>query len=158
MVISIHAPLTGCDRHFVHATFDCLKFQSTHPSRGATPEICQFRIGQAFQSTHPSRGATDSATFRLNPNEISIHAPLTGCDLYTRIFSPPKLQFQSTHPSRGATLVIYCSGLNRALFQSTHPSRGATKTFCCCLIFCTISIHAPLTGCDQIHIPDSYSH
>ena len=34
-----------------------------------------------FQSTHPSWGATEEAEQWLNTEEISIHAPIVGCDM-----------------------------------------------------------------------------
>ena len=55
---------------------------------------------------------------------ISIHAPLAGCDKICSI-DEYLLQFQSTHPSRGAT----------------DSGREKAKTI-------GISIHAPLAGCD----------
>ena len=79
-------------------------FQSTRPSRGAT--VCQLsQSGDAcdfnprtphgvrpvmyiwtlclheFQSTHPSRGATFETRCMADSWLISIHAPLTGCDV-----------------------------------------------------------------------------
>jgi len=100
-------------------------FQSTHPSRGATPGSGRMPPGIRFQSTHPSRGATKQRQVAFIAQLISIHAPLTGCDASFRSISSPILSFQSTHPSRGATrLMDHQVGVRR--FQSTHPSRGAT--------------------------------
>ena len=60
---------------------DFTEFQSTHPSRGATSVYAYFLAPNvAFQSTHPSRGATPPNLPRLGRMEISINAPLTGCD------------------------------------------------------------------------------
>ena len=101
--ISIHAPLAGCDVrvygvlnkhiHFnprtpcgVRLTTDpvpatCTEFQSTHPLRGATSAFLEAtRSVKLFQSTHPLRGATMRAFRRAMKQEISIHAPLAGCD------------------------------------------------------------------------------
>ena len=82
--------------------------------------------------------------------EISIHAPLAGCDLNHGLqrprgayFNPrtpcgvrlagtagrwrlSKCVFQSTHPLRGATANAF-SHLCFGKFQSTHPLRGATR-------------------------------
>ena len=102
-LISIHAPLTGCDgvTHLwerVAANFNprtphgvrranglllsfAAKFQSTHPSRGATLKCVNvFIYVVSFQSTHPSRGATEKCMIIGRTWDISIHAPLTGCD------------------------------------------------------------------------------
>ena len=56
--ISIHAPREGCDVGIAVCGVIGFKFQSTHPSRGATCPL------------GPLHRALD----------ISIHAPLTGCD------------------------------------------------------------------------------
>ena len=102
--ISIHAPIVGCDYPLGKWNYGVIKFQSTHPSWGATN--CQTRsvcIQKIFQSTHPSWGATGSSSFisysltNFNPRThrgvrrhtpleidsyiyISIHAPIVGCD------------------------------------------------------------------------------
>ena len=62
-----------------HAT---TPFQSTHPLRGATVTSTSARLDLTlFQSTHPLRGATMDAEGTLIYYDISIHAPLAGCDL-----------------------------------------------------------------------------
>ena len=123
--ISIHAPLTGCDPGAAPSFRGAKEFQSTHPSRGATSSALTMFPANRFQSTHPSRGATILCSRHTQQRRISIHAPLTGCDLYhtgTSRWGP----FQSTHPSRGATLISF--------WREIGPHG--------------ISIHAPLTGCD----------
>ena len=57
-MISIHAPLTGCDWKGCDMRYDIL----------------------GFQSTHPLRGATGTKSIKGNTPKISIHAPLAGCD------------------------------------------------------------------------------
>ena len=101
-VISIHAPIVGCDQksknqnpnaHYFNPRTHrgvrllgdisiclCYRFQSTHPSWGATPQVKEKRRVRKFQSTHPSWGAT----------------------LHLLFFFHVRL-FQSTHPSWGAT-------------------------------------------------------
>ena len=49
--------------------------------RGATQTGIRDVIENQFQSTHPLRGATGSTDQALQVIEISIHAPLAGCDL-----------------------------------------------------------------------------
>ena len=107
---------------------------------------------------------------RYSPRDISIHAPLAGCDLLhqcsllvTADFNPRTpcgvrhgkgdpvrnwKQFQSTHPLRGATLQLGVFDLDM-IFQSTHPLRGATHGEIAAVLIGTISIHAPLAGCDS---------
>ena len=106
-----------------------VKFQSTHPSWGATsaymyPQkaLCNFnprthrgvRQNQCilmkkcdkFQSTHPSWGATLFVMVKHGVTLISIHAPIVGCD--------------------------------------GQPTQGKKA-------LSNISIHAPIVGCDRRH-------
>ena len=102
-----------------------LRFQSTHPLRGATPRSGCGKCLATFQSTHPLRGATSAVSF-------------TFCSF----------KFQSTHPLRGATPTRATRSVC-VIFQSTHPLRGATFPLLIRLISDSISIHAPLAGCDR---------
>ena len=107
------------------------------------------KSGGRFQSTHPSRGATTA--YRRNMGWICSFNPRTPRGVRRSRVPPQKLcwgfnprtprgvrpsrrhgrstrrRFQSTHPSRGAT-IMRLSGWSTLLFQSTHPSRGATYT------------------------------
>ena len=103
-----------------------MTFQSTHPLRGATYDDGTKELKRIFQSTHPLRGATISKMLIYDASNISIHAPLAGCD-------------QSCLPT----------GENQPRFQSTHPLRGATGWKIILWSCRTISIHAPLAGCDR---------
>ena len=67
LIISIHASLTGgdVDRHLV--LLGCDGFQSTPPSREATPSRRHIRTLQtSFQSTPPSREATGRARVHIH--------------------------------------------------------------------------------------------
>ena len=125
-------------------------FQSTHPLRGATCIIAQYRLfkiyfnphtpcgvrlGQfateyhsnKFQSTHPLRGATS-----FPPIQQFCHShfnPHTPCGVRLTAHKLPWISqtFQSTHPLRGATETV-CSLFQLTIFQSTHPLRGATRS------------------------------
>ena len=101
-----------------------------------------------FQSTHPVRGATQIRKGYKFPTVISIHAPLTGCDV---IFDGPVGQLFDFNPrtphgvrrGMGRRCLGYWDfnprtphGVRRPplaicgflmVFQSTHPSRGATN-------------------------------
>ncbi len=123
-----------------------------------------------FQLTHPSRGATLVRVNNRKSNFISTHTPLAGCDKFHVVPLCLSLLFQLTHPSRGATALSSVNISNpsnfnshtprgvrlsnqrvansRQEFQLTHPSRGATgnhDSFKCPL---SISTHTPLAGCD----------
>ena len=80
-------------------------FQFTHPGRGATEHTTLLLTGDSrfnsrtpggvrqlldfavyvvdlFQFTHPGRGATPLIIHLVRAQEVSIHAPREGCDLY----------------------------------------------------------------------------
>ena len=123
------------------------EFQSTHPSRGATYTTLRPIRMDGFQSTHPSRGATRWTDPRSAPFDISIHAPLAGCDRAPDKARYGVIYFNPRTP-RGVRRLIRIScndsihfnprtprGVRRRAerrahgdlqFQSTHPSRGAT--------------------------------
>ena len=124
-----------------------------------------------FQSTHPARGATGNLCLRCPVcDEVSIHAPREGCDMRSPSVPTRSLCFNPRTP-RGvrrtvSTLVIQLpSSFNPRtprgvrhtistvkevtnMFQSTHPARGATPSLCVACPFSVISIHAPREGCD----------
>ena len=79
--VSIHAPREGCDNYAFHAALCGIRFQFTHPGRGATSaelvkksslsgfnsrtpggvrlqSIDAKSLTTLFQFTHPGRGAT----------------------------------------------------------------------------------------------------
>ena len=126
VLISIHAPLAGCDSpgkassfpHIVH--FNPRTPCGVRLRRKEGAAVCCI-----FQSTHPLRGATQDGHGVGLGRGISIHAPLAGCDP-TRRWRARPLAFQSTHPLRGAT-------------GDTKLTVSPAK----------ISIHAPLAGCDD---------
>ena len=149
--ISIVAPLTGCDAGYDYDTVQDRVFQSTHPSRGAT--------GGAGDAQHRA--------------QISIHAPLAGCDRFhrkrkcARLYFNPRtpcgvrlwampptfriLVFQSTHPLRGATLSSPSPALPATHFNPRTPCGVRPREVADLLPgFIEISIHAPLAGCDVV--------
>ena len=136
-IISIHAPLTGCDNtlRYHSATFESISIHA------------------------PLTGCDSSASILLTKSLIiSIHAPLTGCDLFrftdeVGIF----FLFQSTHPLRDATIFKrYCSADSRYFNPRTpygmRPDLEWQGRF-----YRKISIHAPLTGCDRESCDPFYS-
>ena len=99
-VISIHAPIVGCDFRIIPRTAIINGFNPrTHRGvrHGKDPHIKELlKI-----SIHaPIVGCDPIPYSRRKTTDISIHAPIVGCDL-TRILY---VLFQSTHPSWGATL------------------------------------------------------
>ena len=123
-----------------------------------------------FQSTHPSWGATRLEKDYDGLLDISIHAPIVGCDfcmllcfflsLYfnprthrgVRLVEPvefPGFRKISIHaPIVGCDFIFLYALRNYQVFQSTHPSWGATACAFDGACACCISIHAPIVGCD----------
>ena len=124
-----------------------IKFQSTHPLRGATKSIAFAKILIPFQSTHPLRGATMQLSIVLPLRIISIHAPLAGCDTIIKTFCNQMQNFNPRTPC-GVRPAAICEDIGTSGFQSTHPSRGATVMNINVNSKTEISIHAPLAGCD----------
>ena len=107
--------------------------------------IANFEL--KFQFTHPGRGATLKPKILKLGMEVSIHAPREGCDLI-RIIAD-RLSRVSIHaPREGCDFVAPGILLSRAKFQFTHPGRGATEGFVSHLEDREVSIHAPREGCD----------
>ena len=126
LVISIHAPLAGCDPLPRAGRPTASDFNPRTPCGVRRSAIMEVGAWMIFQSTHPLRGATSLR--RASRCRWRI--------------------FQSTHPLRGATVTSAVQPLPR-LFQSTHPLRGATSRYRSAPGFLPISIHAPLAGCDH---------
>ena len=82
MIISIHTPLTRCDQLFkglVVLLFNYFNPHTSHEVRQNTTTEQKYQ--HLFQSTHLSRGATSAADKLSLQSLISIHTPLTRCDL-----------------------------------------------------------------------------
>ena len=78
--ISIHAPIVGCDLKVTHVKLEQCNFNPrTH--RGVRHyRAYKATFSRLFQSTHPSWGATDGLNCEDCIFDISIHAPIVGCD------------------------------------------------------------------------------
>ena len=170
--ISIHAPLAGCDRARagnaarrrdfnprtprgvrpiqIICNIIYIKFQSTHPSRGATISPQISILASSFQSTHPSRGATFIFGNAVSKMGISIHAPLAGCDVVYTSALRPLWHFNPRTP-RGVRPLCVCNELG-IFFISIHaPLAGCDMRPPHVHPLKPISIHAPLAGCDSIY-------
>ena len=124
--ISIHAPLTGCDRDSIFSGWWRNYFNPRTPHGVRQPRRPGQRRLPAFQPTHPSRGATP-------PSKLYRGSFWN--------FNPRTPHGVRQHP--------YLSTYGTYIFQSTHPSRGATIPPGWAVRGVRISIHAPLTGCDK---------
>ena len=168
--ISIHAPLAGCDSSRIKPFSVISYFNPRTPCGVRRNSAPSRRWPIRFQSTHPLRGATDRHSVILLKSAISIHAPLAGCDWRTSAparktpyFNPRTPcgvrrleqfpccvvdEFQSTHPLRGATCrpINFPDVLND--FNPRTPCGVRLNLLVCETIVIIISIHAPLAGCD----------
>ena len=125
--ISIHAPIVGCDDKWVanwgkNDDFNprthrgvrlCLAFlyilrlsdfnPRTH--RGVRPgRVTAKGVGFDISIHAPIVGCDYTADVVLGLQLISIHAPIVGCDDQVKSTLAETAQFQSTHPSWGATV------------------------------------------------------
>ena len=80
--------------------------------------------------------------------DISIHAPIVGCDMLKQSRKQYKQAFQSTHPSWGATRgkkydIRTSSYFNPRTHRGVRPVSTYERLYAE-----TISIHAPIVGCD----------
>ena len=128
-MISIHAPLTGCDATVKVIPGVVLEFQPTHPSRGATHNVLTHHSTYLFQSHTPLTGC-DPFPLETPPprRRISIHTPLTGCD-YRRYNVSANDKHFNPHTPYGVRPWLFSHAGRGCEVQPTHPSRGATR--CC---------------------------
>ena len=101
-----------------------------------------------FQFTHPGRGATRTAQVQPTHRRVSIHAPREGCDPHHRREGVAGAVFQFTHPGRGATprVLLYVCGSGVSIHAPREGCDGVYLVAPCC--GGDVSIHAPREGCD----------
>ena len=100
-----------------------------------------------FQFTHPGRGATIATWISSPRSPVSIHAPREGCDKALERVNTGIKSFNSRTPG-GVRLCIGSYASTLGMFQFTHPGRGATVRSCRSTHAQPVSIHAPREGCD----------
>ena len=125
--ISIHAPHTGRDRDRPIRPGGITYFNPRAPygARHMDGDVVYRNV--VFQSTRPIRGATIHRDVPKRYSGISIHAPHTGRDCWSRRLPRTSVRFQSTRPIRGAT-TLPSAKQSEQQFQSTRPIRGATHS------------------------------
>ena len=123
-MISIHAPLVGCDLY-----------------DGG------WRHTDKISIHAPLVGCDNCELIMTVKQMISIHAPLVGCDWWPTRQKPMPNYFNPRTP-RGVRPLLGLEPLDEIEFQSTHPSWGATQLNDAINLRVKISIHAPLVGCD----------
>ena len=102
--VSIHAPLRGCDKVYPGAKFG---FPSFNPRTPARVRLLSHRPKMlpipSFNPRTPARVRPASRFQCLHQGQVSIHAPLRGCDRLPSAGKSGGTRFQSTHPCEGAT-------------------------------------------------------
>ena len=149
--ISIHAPLTGCDESILSE--GCANQISIHaPLTGCDKSANKTGTRLwLFQSTHPLRDATVCFIQAHAMLKISIHAPLTGCDVKNLGFKPKSSNNFNPRTPYGMRHWYFHYSLSPFYFNPRTPyGMRLTSSFSIKLdkTYYTISIHAPLTGCD----------
>ena len=145
--ISIHAPLAGCDSLFDGQKSIFLDFNPRTPCGVRPSRPCRRSTPSIFQSTHPLRGATLRRQRPGIPYEISIHAPLAGCDGIHRFRRVHQIHFNPRTP---------CGVRHNRLYRLHRHEDFNPRTPCGVRLVSLpvklgifpISIHAPLAGCD----------
>ena len=146
--ISIHAPLTGCDFKSIINDLATADFNPRTPYGMRLERHSGHLNSPVFQSTHPLRDATGGGYTNLTILDISIHAPLTGCDGFTKR-SMSKCAYFNPRTPYGMRLNPFIVRQQRATISIHAPLTGC-DIVCSIYQFCSdISIHAPLTGCDR---------
>ena len=108
-----------------------------------------------FQFTHPVRGATINIDFDDTKIDVSIHAPRAGCDRKLTFIDRTWTSFNSRTPC--GVRPSADNDISRAyVFQFTHPVRGATMPNLTKYSLDHVSIHAPRAGCDYTLVLGSF--
>ena len=167
--VSIHAPWEGCDgrqgkagarsgsfnsrtlgrvrRSAPYQILLSVRFQFTHPGKGATNLWPWRRHSARFQFTHPGKGATRSPLASLLRLSVSIHAPWEGCDgdVYTIVGSGLRFNSRTLGRVRRRTQ----PHIDIEVRVSIHaPWEGCDLILSCIALSALVSIHAPWEGCD----------
>ena len=154
-------PRTPCGvrRRLYNNPWAVFKFQSTHPLRGATALVKAVAVDRDI-SIHAPLAGCDSVDQRHGLGAaISIHAPLAGCDTVSILFMPRVTYFNPRTPCGVRPAAHQHHRGNRRI--SIHaPLAGCDLDIFCSPMTGMISIHAPLAGCDSIRVtplPPMYS-
>ena len=126
--VSIHAPREGCDYRLRGITRRPLRFNSRTPGgvrrvRALTPSALDVK----FQFTHPGRGATRTASSSSLWRVCFNSRTPGGVRHSSRPLQGDEVRFQFTHPGRGATPCI-CTAL-RPFGVSIHAPREGCDVF-----------------------------
>ena len=117
----------GVRRNRLEQLPDFVKFQFTHPGRGATCRS-DLRVACVRVSIHAPREGCDVCRPPPEPLvPVSIHAPREGCDLRWALLQQV-VQVSIHAPREGCDATAGATALSTVEFQFTHPGRGATTS------------------------------
>ena len=80
VIISIHAPLAGCDQSLVCPLGNHHGISIHAPLAGCDRQGVTFGMGMEISIHAPLAGCDPARRTMLSAQRISIHAPLAGCD------------------------------------------------------------------------------
>ena len=146
--VSIHALLVECDRRKYGGDVFIRSFNPRTPC-GVRLDMCKWHVPwPMFQSTHSLWSATELDVMDAELEQVSIHALLVECDLFSRMAAvfplgfnprtpcgvrrdgnqlfPVIVRFQSTHSLWSATVATAICHIWLP-FQSTHSLWSATN-------------------------------
>ena len=128
-----------------------VKFQFTHPGRGATIARYPYPLSLGgFNSRTPGGVRRQARFLACRRLRVSIHAPREGRGATQPGFIAHVLAVVSIHaPREGCDVVSFLPNLGTGTFQFTHPGRGATLHYELVSLVVSVSIHAPREGCDR---------
>ena len=125
-----------------------MKFQFTHPGKGATQYKRLRCVGIPVSIHAPWEGCDSWVSLACTAGAVSIHAPWEGCDTLPATTAVILPLFQFTHPGKGATILRRV--LSFMLFSFNSRTLGRVRLV---LVYVHhrrsyVSIHAPWEGCD----------
>ncbi len=125
MGFSFAAPLAGRDDQPAYPVRDIPNFNPRAPCGARHGYLRLVLAGCHFNPRTPCGVRLDIAEDGRIDQDISIHAPLAGCDAGRCTPKSQKTHFNPRTPC-GVRLRQRLPGRSAARFQSTHPLRGAT--------------------------------
>ena len=152
-LISIHAPLAGCDIDDLIPYANNAKFQSSAPSRGVRPRARSgSRTAGGNISIHAPHAGRDSASmthFFASPI-ISIHAPRRGARQRRHYVLACRQPLISIHAPRAGRDRSVMAGMvaSRRYFNPRAPCGARLCLTVLGISYRDISIHAPRAGRD----------
>ena len=153
-----------------------LVFQSTHPSWGATAGLWVSKRRQRNFNPRTHRGVRQCFCYvHFAEIDISIHAPIVGCDWCARVLpvfyswisihapivgcdydalsKPSKRQMISIHAPIVGCDLIKTAVMDASIVISIHaPIVGCDNEGTLMSMSTNISIHAPIVGCDNLNL------